>query len=80
MNTDVILWNAYIEKKFLKNDALVLRFSIHDILNQNKGYNRTVQSYAIVEKHYLTYQRYGLITLTWNFNNKGGAGAPKSMF
>lgn len=80
VNTDVILWNAYLEKKFLKNDALVLRFSIHDILNQNKGYNRTVQPFAIVEKHYLTYQRYGLITLTWNFNNKGGAGAPKSMF
>ena len=80
VNTDVILWNAYIEKKFLKNEALVLRFSVHDILDQNKGYNRTVQSYAIVEKHYLTYQRYGLITLTWNFNNKGGAGAPKSMF
>ena len=80
VNTDVILWNAYLEKKFLKGDALTLRFSIHDILNQNKGYDRNIQPNAIVEKHYLTYQRYGLITLTWNFNNKGGAGAPKSMF
>ncbi len=80
VNTDVILWNAYLEKKFLKNDALTLRFSIHDILNQNKGYDRTVQPFAVVEKHYVTYQRYGLITLTWNFNNKGGAGAPKSRF
>lgn len=80
VNTDVILWNAYLEKKFLEKDALTLRFSIHDILNQNKGYNRSVQPYAIVEKHYLTYQRYGLITLTWNFNNRGGVGAPKSMF
>ncbi|MEO8820430.1 MAG: outer membrane beta-barrel protein [Ginsengibacter sp.] len=80
VNTDVILWNAYLEKKFLKSEALTLRFSIHDILNQNKGYDRTVQPFAIVEKHYLTYQRYGLVTLTWNFKNKGGAGAPKSFF
>jgi hypothetical protein len=79
-NTDVILWNAYLEKKFLKQDALALRLSIHDILNQNKGYDRTTQPNAIVEKHYLTYQRYGLLTITWNFNNKGGAGAPKSIF
>lgn len=80
VNNDVIVWNAFIEKKFLKKDAFTIRASINDILNQNKGYNRTIQPNAIVERHYLTFQRYGLITLTWNFNNKGGAGAPKSMF
>lgn len=80
VNTDVVLWNAYLEKKFFKNEALTLRFSIHDILNQNKGYDRTVQPFAVEERHYLTYQRYGLISLTWNFKNKGGAGAPKSFF
>lgn len=79
-NNEVIVWNAFIEKKFLKKDALTLRASINDILNQNKGYDRNIQPNAIVERHYLTFQRYGLITLTWNFNNKGGSGAPKSMF
>jgi hypothetical protein len=79
-NNDVIVWNAYIEKKFLKKDALTLRASINDILNQNKGYDRNIRPNAIVERHYLTFQRYGLLTVTWNFNNKGGAGAPKSMF
>lgn len=74
---NVIVWNAFIEKKFLKNETLTLRASINDILNQNKGYDRTIQPNSIVEKHYLTYQRYGLITVTWNFNNKGGTGAPK---
>lgn len=80
VNTNVILWNAYLEKKFLKKDALTLRLSVHDILNQNKGYDRTVQPYAVVDRHYLSFQRYGLITLTWNFHNKGGAGAPQSFF
>lgn len=79
-NNDVILWNAFIEKKFMKNEALTLRASINDILNQNKGYDRSIQPNAVVERHYLTFQRYGLITLTWNFNNKGGAAAPKSIF
>ena len=71
-NNDVILWNAYIEKKFMKNDALTLRASVNDILDQNKGYSRNIQPFSIEEKHYLTFQRYGLLTLTWNFNNKGG--------
>ena len=75
----MIVWNAYAEKKFMKNDALVLRVSINDILDQNKGYSRNIQPFSIVEKHYLTYRRYGLISLTWNFTNKGG-DAPKSMF
>lgn len=79
-NNNVILWNAYLEKKFLKNDVLTLRASINDILDQNKGYSRTVQPYAIEEKNYLTFRRYGLITLTYNFNNKGGDGAPTSKF
>lgn len=79
-NNDRIVWNAYIEKKFFKSEALTLRASVNDILNQNKGFDRTIQPNAVIEKHYLTFQRYGLITLTWNFKNKGGAGAPKSMF
>lgn len=79
-NNSVILWNAFIEKKFFKNEQLTLRASINDILNQNKGYDRNIQPNAIVERHYITFQRYGLITLTWNFKNKGGAGAPKNEF
>lgn len=78
-NNNVIVWNAYAEKKFMKNDALALRVSINDILDQNKGYSRSIQPFSIVERHYLTYRRYGLISLTWNFTNKGG-DAPKSMF
>jgi hypothetical protein len=76
VNNNVILWNAYIEKKFLKTNGLTLRASINDILDQNKGYSRTIQPYAIEEKNYLTFRRYGLITLTYNFNNKGGSPAP----
>lgn len=67
----LILWNAFVEKRFLKKDQLALRFSMHDILNQNKGYSRSIDPNAIVERKYLTFQRYGLITLTYNFNTTG---------
>ena len=77
INNNVILWNAYIEKKFMKNEALTLRISINDILDQNKGYDRTIQPFFIEEKRYLTFQRYVLISLLYNFTNKGGAPAPK---
>src|SRR5690606_6291216 len=34
-NNNVFRWNAYVSKKFLKNDQLELRASVFDILNQN---------------------------------------------
>ena len=81
-NNNVISWNAYVEKKFFKKDQMTLRASINDILDQNKGYSRTVQPNAIIEKNYLTFQRYGLLTLTYNFNTSGAkpASGPRIMF
>lgn len=78
----LILWNAFIEKRFLEKDQLVLRISMHDILDQNKGYQRIVQPNAIIERNYLSFQRYGLITVTYNFNTTGAAPAkgPRIMF
>lgn len=71
-NNNIILWNAYLEKKFLKSDALTLRFAFHDILDQGKGYTRYEYSGTIQEQRYLTFGQYGLITLTYNFVNRGG--------
>ena len=79
-NNNVISWNAYIEKKFLKKDQLTLRASVNDILDQNKGYSRTVQPNATIERNYLTFQRYGLLTLTYNFNTSGAKPASGPRF
>ena len=72
INNNVVLLNAYVEKKFLKNDVLTLRLSINDILDQNKGYDRYIYPLYSEEKTFLTFRRYGLIGLTYNFVNKGG--------
>ena len=79
-NNNAIFWNAYIEKKFFKKEQLTLRASVNDILDQNKGYSRSVQPNAIVERNYLTFQRYGLLTLTYNFNTSGAKPAAGPRF
>ncbi|MBN9350901.1 MAG: outer membrane beta-barrel protein [Chitinophagaceae bacterium] len=71
-NNNLVLWNAYIERKFLKNDVMTLRFAWHDLLDQAKGYTRYEFSGTIQEQRYLTFGSYGLLTLTYNFVNKGG--------
>lgn len=78
-NNNVIVWNAFAEKKFFKKETLVLQFRVNDILNQNKGYSRSVNPTSIVERTYTTFMRYGLLTLTWNFNSSGST-PPKSDF
>jgi len=70
-NTNVILWNAWIGKKFLKGDALLLKASANDLLNQNKGFNRTVNSNFITQNTYSTIQRFFMLSIVWNFNKAG---------
>lgn len=74
-NNNVFKWNAYVSKKFMKNDQLELRASVFDILNQNLGFTRSAQNNYITQDSYNTIRRYGLLTLTWNFT-KSSLSAP----
>lgn len=75
-NNNVFRWNAYVGKKFLKNDQLELRATVYDILNQNLGFNRFATSNQITENSYNTIRRYGLISLVWNFTKMAAGAAP----
>ncbi len=70
-NTNVILWNAWVGKKFLKKDALLIKVSGNDLLNQNIGFDRTVNSNYISQTTYGTIQRFFLVSVVWNFNKAG---------
>jgi len=76
-NNNVLLWNAYISRKFLKNNQLELRASVNDILNQNIGFQRFASANTITEQNYNTIRRYGMFSLIWNFT-KAPAGAPNT--
>jgi hypothetical protein len=73
-DNNVILWNGYIGRKFLKNDKGMLRIQANDILDQNRGYNRFVNSNIIREENYTTLRRYFLLTFVWNFSKNPGGG------
>ena len=74
-NTNVVFWNAWIGRTFIKKDALLIKITGHDLLNQNTGFNRTVSSNFISQNTYTTIKRYFLLSVVWNFN-KAGTKAP----
>jgi Outer membrane protein beta-barrel family/CarboxypepD_reg-like domain len=76
-NNTVAFWNAWIGKKFTKNDALLLKASVNDLLNMNIGFNRNVSSNYISQTTYSTIQRYFMLSLVWNFT-KAGTPMPKN--
>jgi hypothetical protein len=76
-NNDEFLWNAYVSKKFLKNNQLELRAYVNDILNQNIGFQRLGNGNIITEQQYNTIKRYGMLSLIWNFTKAQG-GTPNT--
>ncbi|ULQ53938.1 outer membrane beta-barrel family protein [Flavihumibacter fluvii] len=70
---NVFLWNGWLGKKFWKNDAGEIRFTMNDILNQNVGFQRNASSNFISENTYTTLRRYWLLSFTWNFSKSPGA-------
>ncbi len=78
-NNNVFLWNGYFGKHFLKNDKAIIKITANDILNQNKGFSRNINSNTIVERNYQTIKRYFMLAFTWNFSKTAaGAAAPSN--
>jgi len=62
-------WNAYLGKKFWKNNSGEVRLSVFDILDQNLGFQRNATSNFISENNYNTIRRYFLVSFIWNFTH-----------
>lgn len=76
-NTSVPLWNASLAKSFLKNKRAELKFSAFDLLKQNIGINRTVNSTFVEDQRYNVLQRYFLLSFTFQLNKAGAtSGGP----
>jgi hypothetical protein len=76
-NTNVALLNAWFGKKLLKSDALLIRASVNDLLNQNIGFSRRVNSNFISQNTYTTIQRFFMLSVSWNFNKAGSPQPPQ---
>lgn len=68
-NTSVPLWNAAFARQFFKNKAGELRFSVYDLLNQNKSIVRTVGETYIQDVQTRVLTRYFMLTFTYNLRN-----------
>ena len=67
-NISRFLVDPGVSKKFLKNESLVLDFTINDLLNQNIGYSRAQNNSVFTQRRYDTIQRYYMLKLSWDFN------------
>ncbi|MEQ1732198.1 MAG: outer membrane beta-barrel protein [Bacteroidia bacterium] len=69
-NISYVIWNASINKRFLKNENLILSFNANDILNQNVSVKRTVTNNNITDTKTNIIARYFLLGVTWKFNSQ----------
>ena len=67
-NQNFTIWNANLSKKVLKKKTGKILLVANDILNQNRGFNRTINSSFMQEERYNRLSRYFLLRFEWTFN------------
>ena len=71
-NTNIILWNAELSKKLFKKKQGKFIFRANDILNQNKGFNRIINSNFVTDQRYQRIARYFMLSFQWTFTKMPG--------
>ncbi|MEP5614245.1 MAG: outer membrane beta-barrel protein, partial [Cyclobacteriaceae bacterium] len=65
---EVQLWEASIQRNFMKNDRGELKASVFDILNQNQGINRTTNFNFIEEERITSIGTYYMLSFTYRLS------------
>jgi hypothetical protein len=68
-NTNYFLWNSSLGYKFLKDKSLEAKFSVFDMLGQNRSVSRNVTDTYIEDSRTNALQRYFMLTLTYNIKH-----------
>jgi len=71
-NPNQIRWHATLTKTIFKNKSGKFFLIANDILNQNKGYNRNINTNFISEDRYARISQYFLLKFEWSFNQIQG--------
>lgn len=72
-NQTIMVWNAGVGYKLLKQKQLELRVSVFDILNSNNSIVRNVTPNYIEDVESRVLNRYFMLTATYNLRNFGSA-------
>jgi hypothetical protein len=70
-NQSIPLWHAAIAKQLFKKKEGEIRFSVFDLLNQNKSITRTVEQNYIEDIRSDVLKRYFMLTFTYNLRKFG---------
>ncbi len=71
-NTNLVIWNASISKKIFKKDAGKISLIANDILDDNKGFTRTINSTFVSDDRFQRISRYFLLKFEWSFTKAPG--------
>jgi hypothetical protein len=63
-----IKWDAWVSRKFFKKDNLEIKASVHDILNQNLGFERNANSNIVTERSFTTLKRFFMLSIQYSIN------------
>jgi hypothetical protein len=66
------LWTSYVGYKFLKDRSLEARFTVFDIINQNKSISRIVAANYVENDVTNILRQYGMLQLTYTLRNFKG--------
>ncbi|MEJ7738987.1 MAG: outer membrane beta-barrel protein [Chitinophagaceae bacterium] len=76
-NQNFVIWNASLSKKVLKKKTGKIIIDANDVLNQNRGFNRIINTSFVQEERYNRLSRYFLLRFEWTFNKMPGSATSK---
>jgi len=71
-NQSIPMWNASLSKQFLKKKEAEIKFTVLDILNQNKSITRTIGENYFEDNRSNVIRRYFMISLVYNLRRMAG--------
>lgn len=72
-DTEYVLWNMSVARKFLKDDSMELELSVYDLLGQNQSLSQSVTSAYIQETRTEVLQQYFMLTVTYQLRRFKGS-------
>ena len=76
-NQDIFLWNMSLAKKFFEKNVAEIKFTVYDILKQNKGINRIVGENYYEDIRANVVPRFFLLSVSYNLNHVSNSKEPK---